>query len=179
MGIVIGVSGKARHGKDSVYAIARRCLGDGRVTRIGFADAVRDEARSQGWDGEKDDAGRELLQRIGMLRRIEDADYWVKKLLVQVHRASRDVVIITDVRFRNEAEALRNIPSSELWRVRRFTPGGLPFDNGLPQEQKYHPSETELDTYRRFDRYIDASDLGELRQKVEWILEHLERERRL
>lgn len=45
---------------------------------------------------------RALYQRWGELRRREDADYWVSRLVLKLNRENPDVAIITDVRHWNE-----------------------------------------------------------------------------
>jgi hypothetical protein len=69
--------------------------------------------------------------------------------------------IITDTRFINEAEAMRNGGHLSI-RVNRFDSGNT------------HPSETNLDNYGRFDFIIDnTGTLEELRTKVGEILERV------
>lgn len=74
---------------------------------------------------------RQLLQRHGTeFRRAQDENYWVKKLFGSVLLASHTgraqgeallyamPVVITDVRFPNEAEAIRKL-GGVIWRVAR------------------------------------------------------------
>lgn len=66
-------------------------------------------------------------------RRNQDQDYWVKKTLERIKEEKPQVALITDMRFRNEAE----ICDTQIQVVR---PG---FSSGAP----IHVSETELDTF--------------------------------
>lgn len=171
--VVIGMSGKARHGKSSmgtlIEAYAKAC---GYVAEsVGFADAVKAEARERfGWNGEKDEAGRTLLQKLGMDRRKENPDYWVERLFERiksdVHAPFLKVYIITDVRFENEASAIRHLPSGMMWRVFRVNATGLPYENDLTAEQRGHPSETALDSYK-FDHVFVSKNIRGLMSQVE------------
>lgn len=172
---ILGLSGKARHGKNATAEfIAKRLAPAGiEVIAFGFADAVKDEARQRGWNGLKDEAGRSLLQRIGMERRAENPNYWIHRAFdrivseATVRREHRRLWVLTDVRFENEAAAIKNA-GGVLWRVERRNPATHgAWDNGLTAEQKAHPSETALDDYREFDWAISAEDLDELEGMVD------------
>ncbi len=169
---IIGLSGKARHGKNTIAELAAYPFWAGsevEVHEVGFADGVKDEARqSYGWSGEKDVRGRTLLQRIGMNRRREDPEYWVKRLgkKLVASPARGHVYFVTDVRFENEAKWVKDI-GGLMWRVNRRNEDGSPFDNGLTPEQALHPSETALDDYKGFNITFDnALDIELLRQQV-------------
>lgn len=160
---LVGLSGKKRHGKNSVYMLAKMLLDEdetGRVIRMGFADALKEEARTAGWNGVKDEAGRRLLQTMGVSRREQDPEYWVRKLrsriVEEVLKGYRsELIFITDVRFPNEASMLRGL-GAELWRVVR---------PDLKSEDT-HVSETALDDYRLWDQVLVASDLGTLLERT-------------
>lgn len=79
--------------------------------------------------------------------------YWVRKAFDQINfLAPRTLYVITDVRFKNEADYVIE-QGGEMWRVHRQLSDGRPFDNGLSDSQRSHPSETDLDEYS-FDRII-------------------------
>lgn len=144
---IIGLSGKARHGKSTVADIVKQILSERGygVQIIGFADGVREEAKERGWNGEKDEVGRKMLQDIGMARRAVDPAYWMEKLMAKLMTVENTVVIVPDVRFRNEATVISRL-EGELWRVRRPR-----FSNDLTPEQRWHPSEVELDDWLLWD----------------------------
>jgi hypothetical protein len=102
----IGFTGFAGAGKnaasDAIYNT------DVRYTRRAFADAIKEFAKSVGWDGEKDLRGRTLLQDIGMAARRYDSDAWVKYIANRLpSTAGNAPVLWTDVRFPNEAEFIK------------------------------------------------------------------------
>ena len=89
-----------------------------------------------GWDGNKDEAGRRLLQDIGMCGRTYDKDVWLNKTknFLRYYNHNTHVGVIPDVRFENEAD----------WCMREGTLIRIIRDG---VEQLDHPSETELDNY--------------------------------
>lgn len=168
---LVGISGKAQAGKDTLAAmVATQLQFKKRVVRIGFADALKEEcARVYGWNGAKDEAGRALLQRVGVERREQDPLYWVKRAFEKMTDPDT-LYVVPDVRFKNEAEAIR-AKSGEVWRVDRFDPTTMkPFDNGLAADAKLHVSETELDRYM-FDVYFLNDTLDSLRAQVREVLD--------
>lgn len=188
--IVIGLSGKARSGKGSVVQLASILLQKGddesEVRQVSFATSLKLIAKSRGWDGQKNDAGRTFLQNLGMEMREIDSLFWVKQAVAKVEairvvNLDTKIVFIPDCRYLNEVEYLKNNLGAEIWRVERFVereenPGRRSYDNGLTPEQKAHPSETELDKYPYFDVYLRAGDLGELFDQVMEQLDRLQRE---
>lgn len=96
---LVGLAGWARSGKDTA-AGALVALG---YQRRGFADALKDLALRIGWDGRKDDTGRQLLQELGVgCRDVLGADVWVNALMHTIDGPT----VITDVRFPNEVAAI-------------------------------------------------------------------------
>jgi hypothetical protein len=77
-----------------------------------FADDLKRIAREEfGWDGEKDDRGRKLLQVLGTeCGRAYNPSIWVDKLLHRIKSlpATKNLVLIDDLRFDNEAEMVRD-----------------------------------------------------------------------
>jgi len=74
-----------------------------------------------GWDGKKDDKGRQLLNDIGMKSREYDPNVWVNMWLRNTRKYREDVVIVDDVRFQNEVDAIRNLGGHILYVHREGT----------------------------------------------------------
>ena len=130
-----------------------------------------------GWDeAKKDPEVRRFLQVLGTeaVRDHLGQDSWVEALALKMEQdkvASRiaapvvdwvpltffEDVVVTDVRFHNEADAIRRW-SGALWRVER--PG---FDNGLGTD---HPSEKYVDEIIP-DVTFSATSVEELLQKID------------
>jgi hypothetical protein len=87
-----------------------------------------------------------LLQWWGTeYRRKQDPHYWVKKLLNSVLKDSKlDIVLITDVRFLNEAAGIRHA-GGYMVRIQRLDESGTQYLS--PDRDPLHRSEIELDNY--------------------------------
>lgn len=102
---LIGLCGYARVGKDEA---AKALCGLG-WTRIAFADALKDEVcRTFGITRDTLEADKEkwrpLLVEWGRARRGQDMDYWVRRALANVANDLGTGVVVTDVRYWNEAK---------------------------------------------------------------------------
>lgn len=95
-----------------------------------------------------------LLQWWGtQYRRTQDPDYWVKKWKEKISKQA-DIVMTTDMRFLNEAAAIREVGGFTV-DVVRLNANGKPFVD--PTRPADHISETELDGYN-FDFAIHSKD---------------------
>lgn len=160
---LVGIIGRKRAGKDTV---AGQLISEFGVQRLAFADRLRrvlygvnpilhryeyhtgghrtlrvqDLVDARGWEVAKDNPEvRRLLQEIGTVYRNEvDQDAWVTPVLAEADQLRRQgvPVVITDVRFPNEAEAVK-AAGGKLVRV--YRPGQLEDAASL------HISETALD----------------------------------
>lgn len=151
---LVGIGHKARRGKGAVGAWLVENRG---FVERNFAAALYDECRELfGMEGK--DAW--LLQSWAEDRRQNcGADYWVKRLQQWTSQNSDDVVI-TDVRYPNEAEWIRE-HGGLLWRVDRDEPL-----EDIARDPD-HISERALDDWDDWDAVIpNEGSLLELRQKV-------------
>ena len=162
--IIVPVSGKARAGKDFFSALLAMELENlGYYAQvIHYATAVKRDCRIKFcWNGEKDEAGRSLLQWYGTdVIRHEKPNHWVEE--AGRHFApNTDFVILPDTRFRNEIDYWRDkYPVVSIRLQRADNP-----ESDLTDEQRKHRSETELDDYP-FDHTLS----------IPHGIEHLERE---
>ncbi|MFE0447354.1 deoxynucleotide monophosphate kinase family protein [Streptomyces fungicidicus] len=153
----IGLIGKARSGKDTA---AQRMIQTSAYTRLAFADplkeallrldpmvsmwgdSLKDVVLEEGWEGAKRyPEVRRLLQNYGQTIRELDPEFWVRELSRKVAAAHawNLPVVVTDVRYRNEAEALQRAGFYMVHVVRPDNPG--------IGEAGTHASETELDDW--------------------------------
>jgi len=157
--IIIGLSGKAQSGKSTAASyIALHLHGkyDKQVQVIGFADHLKTMASTIfGWDGQKGETGRFLLQKIGETYRAKKPSYWIDNVEIwtELH-PEMGALIIPDVRYLNEAEWLTTTMREKghqtaLWRVDMAGYEGLQGNRGK------HASETDLDNWD-FTGYISA-----------------------
>lgn len=173
---IITISGYARHGKDTVAKFLQEQLesnGD-RVLITHYADLLKYICKTFfRWNGKKDEVGRTLLQHVGTdVVRKKEPNFWVDFVadILCNFGDCWDFVIISDARFPNEIERLkeRNLDVVHLRVVR------TDFESPLTAEQQAHPSETALDNIEPDYRIINNGDLDTLKSKItEWIMEVL------
>lgn len=171
---VICISAKARHGKDTVASIMAEYLEEkgNKVLIAHFADLLKYICtKFFGWNGDKDEKGRTLLQYVGTdVVGKQRPDFWVNFIIdiLKLFENEWDFVIIPDCRYPIEYKAMRNIFDTTLIRVERPN-----FDNGLTDTQKNHPSEVAMDNYD-FDKVIlNNSTLVDLENKVKEFIEEI------
>lgn len=143
---VITISGGAQHGKDSTCDILMKMMEQDGIPclRIAYGDYVKYTAEKFfGWDGNKDEKGRTILQQVGTeLGRNVKENIWTSKALedVQIFCKNVEYILIPDTRFYNEI----SIWTDNGYEVKTIHVNRIGFDNGLTKEQKQHPSETSL-----------------------------------
>ena len=168
--MIIGVSGRARAGKD---AVAEHLVAVHGFRRRAFADALKAGAKAVfGWDDDHVYGGlknvvdrywgfspRWALQKMGteaMRDHVAD-DIWIRALRRHMIDNPWPKWVIPDVRFTNEIKAIRDW-GGVLWRLER--PG--------IDDVGAHVSETELDGYRGWDRVIvNEGTLQDLYRRVD------------
>ncbi|WP_030737226.1 hypothetical protein [Streptomyces sp. NRRL S-31] len=179
----IAFVGKARSGKDTA---GERLVQHWMFTRLAFADPLKRMAlqvdplipmkhldsharlsacvTAAGWEDAKDrwPEIRRVLQRMGHTVRELDPDFWVRALMDKAKAADgwNMPVVVTDCRYRNEAETLR-AAGFRLVRIKRPTP------LKKMRREALHPSETELDGYPCDDTIINAGSVFDLHTAVD------------
>ena len=146
---VILISGKAGSGKDTVAEklkeIKERDFG-AKCVVVHYADYLKLIAKLYfGWDGKKDEKGRELLQWLGTdVARKENPDIWLNVIhqFVYTFKNHFDYVIIPDTRFPNEITGWEKF-GFEYYSVVVIRD----FESSLTLEQQQHMSEVALDGF--------------------------------
>lgn len=174
--MIIGLSGFARAGKDTVadYLVEKHGF-----VKLSFATPMREAlyrlnpfiqvaemqrvplasvVDGMGWENLKAESPdiRPLMQRLGteVGRQMFGEDFWVD--LAVKEAAKHDKIVFADTRFKNEADAIRN-GDGQVWRIER---PGFEAANG-------HISEHDLDDYT-FDTVINNNlDLAGLHTFIE------------
>lgn len=173
---VILISGKAQNGKDTVANILREVLHENgeRVLVTHYADLLKYICRNYfGWDGNKDEQGRQMLQYVGTdVIRKQNPTLWVDfvAMILKYFHENWDYVIIPDCRFPNEITTMveDGFDTIHLRVVREN------FESHLTPEQQQHPSETALDDVTPDYYVVNSGTLAELEQTItKWIKENL------
>ena len=176
--MIVGISGYARTGKDTVAKFISEFYN---FKHVAFANKLRDclyalnplvdnnkylreVIDSVGWNGYKETEWyleiRRLLQRFGteVGRDLLHPDIWINSTL-----NSHEDLVVSDVRFKNEVDAIKNIYDGYIIRINR--PGVGPVNN--------HSSDTLIDTLKV--DYIINNDGGiyDLQDKIHLIMEKI------
>lgn len=161
---ILCISGKAQHGKDTSAGFLKSYLTTQgkKVLICHYGDLVKYVCgQFFDWDGEKDEAGRRLLQYVGTdVVRAQSEDYWVIFLgqMLSFFDGHWDYVLIPDCRFPNEVELIsRWFPDTAHLRIIREG-----FVSPLTPEQQEHISETALDDYEPDCRVYNNGSLSDL-----------------
>lgn len=165
---IVCISGKAQHGKDTTATTLKNILsGRGhRVLIAHYGDLVKYICKTFfDWDGNKDEAGRAILQRVGTDEiRAQRPSYWVDFLIgiIQMFPDEWDYVLIPDCRFPNEIDSFK-AAGFDVTHVRVIR---IPFVSPLTPEQQMHQSETALDGVRADVYVLNSSNLFDLNEKI-------------
>lgn len=171
----ICISGKAQNGKDTTAGILEKALktADKKVLIVHYADLLKYICKTWfGWNGEKDDFGRTLLQKVGTdVVRNKRPDFWVDFVLDMVNLFDNewDYIIIPDTRFLNELYKIRDsgYPMLHIRVVRKD------FESPLSIEQQQHISETALDSEIPDILVINEGTLDQLTREVQELVKQL------
>lgn len=140
MTLIIGVSGRARHGKtEACLAIAGHVngynwdgkLADGSAQLYDIGDLVRRYCIAGGIlpPVERADMNRsqlEILINVGKEKRAANVDFWIGQMLGQIALDNPAVALIPNLRYCNEAEAVRNA-GGYVVRLNRLNNDGSTF----------------------------------------------------
>lgn len=156
------ISGKAQHGKDTfadglAKFVSRMRCGKSTFVKMSFAAGIKDLAYSLGWNGEKDEKGRALLQTIGNGARQYDENIWVKNLIAKLDVLDDNLrppfVAVSDCRHENEITYVKDWGEKNGYAVYTVRITRPDFDNGLTEAAKAHVSEVALDAHD-FDLFL-------------------------
>jgi DNA polymerase III delta prime subunit len=153
--ICILLSGKAGTGKTTVANLLRDIFiqkGYKDSNIYSFAKGVKDAAFfGFGWDGNKDEKGRTLLQDVGRIGRKYNKDIWVSKLeKTYLGFNGFKIAIIDDWRFPNEYGYLKNNTVYSIYKVKIISPD-REILKGTPAYDDV--SETSLDDFEYFENF--------------------------
>ena len=128
-----------------------RFTADAQEDRLGYTKLIRlsEIVATHGWETAKARPEvRRLLQRLGTEggREVLGDNVWIDAAFARIENLldAGAPVVVTDVRFTNEAEAIVKA-GGQVMRIER---------EALPPSGDMHPSETELDDWTGFSRIV-------------------------
>jgi hypothetical protein len=174
---LVGIAGKAHSGKDTFAQV----FISGGYHRVGFADALKqvvaliaNEDPELYFDAQTKEeftpalgmTRRAALQGVGQgIRNSLGPDTWVMRVLNDWERKEHPALVITDVRYPNEAGAIR-ARGGVIVRISR--PGA-----GLDGESAAHASEVPLPEGLVDIEIINDGTIGELHHEARKIVQYL------
>ena len=177
--MIIAFSGKSRAGKTSA---ANYLVANYGFKKVSFAEELKEIAKSfypftqsELYGEFKDEkykeldwTPREFLIRLGHFVRFHDTNYFVKAITGLPGSSNW---VVDDLRFKNEAETLRE-KNATLIRIERYKK----YLNNIVDA-----SETELDDYKYFDyriNEVENRDLKSLHTKLDHLMDAIGIEKR-
>jgi len=177
--VIFIISGKARHGKDTVASMIRENYENIGLSTINlqYSSALKEYARRvSNWDGSEETKPRELLQLLGteLIRKKIDFLFFVKRTIddIKVYSYFFDCITISDTRAKVEIE----VPKQELNKVVTIHVNRPSLQTELTAKEQKHFTEVDLDDYDNYDYKLENDGtLEDLNEKVKIIIEDVKR----
>ena len=153
MTLVIGLAGKAEHGKTAAARIICEWVtnnggtaGIFEISKLIYNHAVELGLLPPGLERDKmtNEQVKVLVDEGSRMRNTVDPNYWTDRVIPWALESNVDVAIIPNLRFPQEAEAVRRT-KGYVWRVNRLNPAGSPFVSTTRDPN--HETETALDRW--------------------------------
>lgn len=153
------ISGKSGSGKTEAVGLIKKICKDKKVIDLAFAYSIKHYTKQiTGWDGSEDTKPRSFLQNLGveLIKEKIDSNLVVNGMIedIKVYSYFFDLIVISDARFIEEIESIRN-NFNNVTVIRLIGK-----ENKLTKEEQNHISETALDNYNNYD-YVIKNDLIE------------------
>ncbi len=165
---IIGFIGRINSGKTTCAKYLEQKYG---FTRLSFASSLKKMLVKAGivtWEDieNKTSFAREMMQKIGtnLIRNQIDPDFWIKKLvthIIDLKKKGYTNFVIDDVRFPNEADAIKKI-NGFLIKLERTT-----------SEKNNHESECYIDTIPYDYLLINNASIENLYETLDSLIKSL------
>lgn len=165
------LTGKAQSGKNETATIIKEYYekNNKKTIIISYAKYLKDYIKEiTNWDGLEETKPRKLLQQLGveLIKNKIDENLLINRIKqdIEVYSYFFDVIIVSDARFINEIESIKDKNTIVL--------NILGKDNNLTEEEKKHITETALDNYKKYDYIIEnKTTKEELKTQIKKIME--------
>ena len=172
---IIILSGKAQSGKNECADIMKDYYNESgsKTVVISYAFYLKVFAKNVlGWDGNEETKPRDFLQQVGveLIKNKINPNMLIDRVIddIKVYSYFYDVIVISDARFVDEIDVVKNNFSNVT--VIHIDAK----DNSLTDEQRSHSTETGLDDYNDYDFVIENDgSREELKYKIFNILEEV------
>lgn len=178
---IIGLTGKKRHGKDTVGRLIQK-YSTRRIVMLSFAKPIKQalsfihcvpmeyfeddnlkESPLEDWDNR---TPRQLAQWLGtdVYREQFDSNIWLKNMEIRIRKNYKPdtLVVITDCRFDNEAEFVKSF-GGQIWNIDASVRKGISGDS--------HVSENGINPIH-FDENIDNNGtIEQLDEQIKNLIE--------
>ncbi len=160
--------GKAQSGKSYIACAMKERFTSAIV--LAYASYLKEYARNIiGWNGDEESKPRDFLQQLGveLIKEKIDDCFLINRIIedVKVYSYFFDVIIISDARFVEEIDCIRNNFDNV------YVIGVCGTDNFLTDSQRSHVTETALSGYDGYDYIIDNDRNVDLGVIIDEILE--------
>ena len=168
---LIILTGKAQSGKNETANIIKKYLEkqNKKAVIISYAKYLKDYAKEiTNWNGKESTKPREFLQQIGveLIKNKINENMLINRIKedIQVYEYFFDIIIISDARFIEEIEIVKEKTVIKIEGK----------ENKLTTNEKKHITETALDTYNKYDYIIkNKTTKKELKKQIENIMEEI------
>lgn len=165
--ILIGFSGLKQSGKTTAANLLNI---ETEFLKLSFAEPVKKIASLMGWNGQKDENGRKILQILGtdIGRNLINKNIWInhmEEILNKLRNFSYGTlkIVIDDVRFDNEVEWINNHGGKVINIIR---PGNIDLT-------ETHSSEQGISPEKVFRLVINDTTLDQFKRKIKHIFLHV------
>lgn len=169
---IFAFSAKAMSGKTTFTNFLVKNIKGKKVVISPMAKRLKEQAKDIGWDGQKDEKGRTLLQELSWpIKHYYGMRIYAKWAIDDALRENPDIILIDDLRMLEEVRYLKSLENEKRqyidFKVRIIRLENPNCKSILTAKQLADVSETEMDTYTEFDeRIMNDGGLEELEQKA-------------
>lgn len=173
--LLIGLSGKAEHGKNVAARIITEWVeqNGGTAATFEISQLIMDECIELGYlpvgttRNQNDKLQNKILVDHGSARRNESQAYWTDKIVEKMEALGPQVSICPNIRFPTEGERIQQ-KGGFIIRVNRLNPDGSGFISETRDPN--HITETALDRWSPDFQIYNHTGHGELFQDQLWAL---------
>lgn len=174
------ISGKAGNGKDTVGNLVGEYLSchNKKFVKTQYGKYVKMYTKElTNWDGSEATKSdyRDFFQSIGtqvIREKMKKADLFVSRMIedIEVYHYYVDAVVISDVRFPIEIEAIKK-HFNDVYTIRVISPNYI---SKLTKEQLAHETENALSDDGEYDYILINTSIDKLKKDIDEILEGID-----